>query len=93
MELVSEEADFLGVGIVNLLHLFSPEAIIIGGGMSTNLEVLRPGISSRVRESAMTGFENIPIVRAGLDGNSGLIGAAVLVFDAVPATNAAANGS
>lgn len=92
MELVSEEADFLGVGIVNLLHLYSPETIIIGGGMSSNLEVLRPGISSRVRESAMTGYENIPIVRAGLDGNSGLIGAAVLVFDAVPATNATANG-
>jgi hypothetical protein len=31
----------------------------------------------------MKGFENVPIVRSALGGNSGLIGAASLVFDAV----------
>jgi len=85
IELVSEEAEFLGIGMVNLLHLFSPEAIVVGGGMSSNLDVLHPGISSKVHETAMKGFENVPIVRAALDGNSGLIGAAALVYDAVPA--------
>lgn len=87
LALVSEEAEFLGIGIANLLHLYSPEVIIVGGGMSTHLEVLRPGISAKVREAAMKGFEDIPVVRATLDGNSGLIGAAVLVFDAVPAVS------
>jgi glucokinase len=83
MELVSEEAEFLGIGIANLLHLYSPEAIVIGGGMSPNLEILRPGILSKISEAAMKGFENVPIVRSALGGNSGLIGAASLVFDAV----------
>ena len=87
IELVSEEAEFLGIGIANLLHLYSPETIVVGGGMSTHLEVLRPGISAKVREAAMKGFEDIPIVRATLEGNSGLIGAAALVFDAVPVVN------
>lgn len=85
IELVAEEAEFLGIGIVNLLHLFSPESIVVGGGMSSNLDVLHPGISSKVRETAMKGFESVPIVRAALEGNSGLIGAAALVYDAVPA--------
>ncbi len=85
MELVSEEAELLGIGIANLLHLYSPEAILMGGGMSSNLDALHPGISSKVKEAAMKGFENVPIVRAALDGNSGLIGAAALVFASVPA--------
>jgi glucokinase len=87
IELVAEEAEFLGIGIANLLHLYSPEVIVVGGGMSTHLEVLRPGICAKVRQAAMKGFEDIPIVRATLDGNSGLVGAAALVFDAFPAAS------
>ena len=87
IDLVAEEAEFLGIGIVNLLHLFSPETIVVGGGMSSNLDVLHPGISSKVRDTAMKGFENVPIVRAALEGNSGLIGAAALVYDAGPAVS------
>ena len=75
--------NLLGIGIANLLHLYSPEVIVIGGGMSPNLEILRPGILSKISEAAMKGFENIPIVRSALGGNSGLIGSASLVFDAV----------
>jgi glucokinase len=85
IELVLEEAEFLGIGIANLIHLYSPQAILVGGGMSTHLEVLRPAISAKVRGAAMRGFEDVPIIRAALNGNSGLIGAAALVFDAVPA--------
>jgi glucokinase len=87
MELVAEEAEFLGIGIVNLLHLYSPDIVIAGGGMSANLEVLLPGIIAKVQNTTMKGFEDVPVVRAGLGGNSGLVGAAVLVFDAVPASS------
>ncbi len=87
LDLVSEEAELLGIGIANLLHLYSPEAIVVGGGMSTHLDVLLPGICAKVCEAAMKGFEDIPILRASLDGNSGLIGAAALVFDSFPATS------
>ena len=31
--LVAEEARLLGVGFTNLLHLFSPDVLIVGGGM------------------------------------------------------------
>jgi glucokinase len=38
--LVSEEANFIGIGIVNLLHLFSPELVVIGGGVSSDFRGL-----------------------------------------------------
>ncbi len=80
--LVLDEADLLGVGIVNLLHLFSPDLVVIGGGMSNGFDLLLPGIAARISSGAMPAFRNIPIVRAALGDNSGLVGAAFLVFDA-----------
>jgi glucokinase len=88
-ELVAEEASILGVGIVSLLHLYSPEVVILGGGLAHAFDALYPGIASHVAEAAMPAFRDAAIVRAALTGNSGLIGAASMVFDAVPATTRA----
>ncbi len=82
VELVAEEADMLGVGIANLLHLYSPDVVIIGGGMASGFEALLPGIRARLATAAMPPFRDIPVVAAGLAGNSGVIGAATLIFDA-----------
>jgi glucokinase len=43
--------------------------------------LLRPGIVARFREGAMPAFKDVTIMRARLGANSGLIGAASLVFD------------
>jgi glucokinase len=82
--LVDEEADYLGCGIVSLLHLFSPERIIMGGGMSRDLDRLLPGIEAVVLREAMPAYRDVPIVAAGLGSNSGLLGAAALVFESTP---------
>ena len=79
-ELVAEQADLIGLGLVNLLHLYSPERVLVGGGMANAFDALRPGIAARVAASAMPPFRDVPIVRAGLGDNSGLVGAAALVF-------------
>jgi glucokinase len=85
LSLVKEEARLLGVGITTLLHLFSPERVIIGGGLSNAFEQLHPGISAYVRTNAMPAFRDVEIVKAGLGGDSGLVGAAELVFAALSA--------
>jgi glucokinase len=80
--LVEEEARLLGVGITSLTHLFSPERVIIGGGLSQAFDKLEPGISAYVKANAMPAFRDVEIVKVGLGGDSGLIGAAELVFAA-----------
>jgi len=82
LELVSEEADLLGIGIANLLHLYSPDVVVVGGGMASGFDLLHPGIIARISVAAMPAFRDTPIVRAALGDNSGLIGAAALAFDA-----------
>jgi glucokinase len=79
-ELVAEEARYLGIGITSLLHLYSPEVVIIGGGLSNSFDQLAPGITAYVQANAMKPYRDVPILKAALAGNSGLIGAAELVF-------------
>lgn len=78
--LVDEQADWLGIGIANLLHLYSPECVIIGGGISNGFALLEPGIRARILTNAMPAFRDIPVLVAGLGENAGLIGAASLVL-------------
>jgi glucokinase len=79
--LVAEEAQLLGIGIVNLLHLYSPELVVLGGGVSNGFDLLHAGIVAQIHAAALAPFRDVPIVRAALGGNSGLVGAAALILE------------
>lgn len=79
-DLIEEEAEILGRGFTSLLHIFSPEIVIMGGGLSHEFERLHPGIQRYITERAMPAFKDVPVMRAALGQNSGLIGAAALSF-------------
>lgn len=81
IEIISTAANLLGVGLVNLLHLYSPEIMILGGGLAHGFDRLAGGIQDCIESTAMPPFRDVPVVAAGLAGNSGLIGIAAMVFD------------
>lgn len=80
-ELVAHEAKLLGLCFTSLLHLFSPEILVMGGGLSNDFEALYPAIRAYMDANAMAAFKDVPLVKARLGDNSGLIGAASMVFD------------
>jgi glucokinase len=79
--LVQEEAQYLGQGFASLLHLFNPDVLIMGGGLSNQFDDLQGDIVASLQSSAMPAFRNTPIRRAALGENSGLHGAASLIFE------------
>lgn len=81
LALIAEEAALLGQGFTGLMHLFSPELLIMGGGVSNAFDLLEDGIRAVVRRDAMPPFREVPIVRARLGDNAGLIGAATLALE------------
>ena len=71
--MIKIEGEWLGLGIVSILHLFNPKRIVIGGGMSANFDLLLPGIEAYIDKNAMAPFRNISIVKAELGDNAGLV--------------------
>jgi len=80
MRLIELEAEYLGVGFTGLIHLYSPERIIMGGGMSAAFDLLDTGMHAVIRGRAMPAFRDVTVVRAALGDNSGLVGAAAMAL-------------
>jgi len=78
--LIEQEAEYLGIGFTGLIHLYSPERVIMGGGVSSAFDLLDRGIHTVIRRRAMAAFREVNVVCAGLGGNSGLVGAAALAL-------------
>ena len=74
--LLAEEAQWLAMGFVNLIHIHSPQRVIMGGGVSRGFDLMRDDIAAIVRRDALPPFREVSVVAAELGENSGLIGAA-----------------
>ena len=81
LALITEEAEYLGQGFTGLIQLFSPELLIIGGGVSNAFDLMAEQIRAVIRRDAMAPFREVPVVRAALGDNAGLVGAAMLALE------------
>jgi glucokinase len=81
-EIISRAAEYLGIGLVNLVNIFNPEMIIIGGGVSNLGDMILQPARQLVRERAFKlPGQTVRVVKAGLGQASGVMGAAALVFN------------
>lgn len=77
-EILEEAGFYLGIGVANLITLFSPEVVVIGGGVAKAGEWLLGPIRRVVTERCrVTPLERVRILPAALGGLSGAIGAAL----------------
>jgi glucokinase len=82
-KIIAEAAEALGVGLVNIIHIFNPELIILGGGVSQIGELLIEPARRIVEARAMpVSREAARIVMAELGNDTGLVGAGALVVSA-----------
>ena len=79
-DLLDEEARLLGIGFVNLLHLYAPERIIVGGGVSAGLDLMQGRIERTIRDRALPPYADVPVSATVLGQKAGLVGAASLVL-------------
>jgi glucokinase len=78
--LVEREAKLLGYGFASLVHLYSPQRLVMGGGVSKALDLMLPTILQTMTPITMPSFRDADIVAAQLGDNAGLVGAAGLAF-------------
>ncbi len=72
----------LGTGLASLIYVLTPEAIIIGGGISASSKYFLPAakgeIEKRVTPTSRLGLQ---LLTAQLGNNAGMLGAAKLAWD------------
>ena len=76
----------LSVGLTNALHLFNPDLLVLGGGVTVGLTELGllPRLQSLIQQRTMSqGHRNFRLVPSRLGDSVGMAGAAALVWSAV----------
>lgn len=74
----------LGAGIGSLVNIFNPDLVVIGGGFAAAGDfILDPAREVVAREGLAGAGDRVRIVRAELGTAAGLIGAALVAFDAL----------
>ncbi len=85
LEVVRDTAHYLGVGIANLINIFSPDTVVIVGGVTragdSLFEPLRREVSRRAFRPAV---QACTIVPGTLDGLAGVYGAAKSLLNQRP---------
>jgi len=81
-DIVAKAANYLGIGLANLVNIFNPELIVIGGGLSKMGNMLLNPAEKMIKERAFRlPSQSVRVVRANLGSNAGIIGAAAYVYD------------
>ena len=80
-EIITLAAEALGVGLVNILHIFNPERIILGGGVTQmGALLLEPALRVVEERTMAVPRKAADIVLAQLGNDVGLIGAGALIY-------------
>jgi len=86
-QLIHKTAYYFGVGLANLVNLFNPEMIVIGGGLSNMGDrLLQPAYRVAEERAFNRAYRTVRFVRAALGRNSGVLGAAAFALDEMKKT-------
>jgi glucokinase len=84
---VKEMGRSLGIGIANLINIFNPEMVVIGGGVKDAWDLFIDATRNEIKKRA---FEypaaRTRIVPSVLGDDAGMVGAAALAFQMAPRT-------
>ena len=76
VQIVNEWIYKISTGIVSLVHIFNPELVVIGGGVSMQEELFISKLRDQVMQHVMPNFRNdLKLNAASLGNNAGLVGA------------------
>jgi glucokinase-like ROK family protein len=65
---LEQTAEYLGIGIANLINAFDPEMVVIGGVLSSASAVLLPAVEATIRQRATVRQRDLPPVKASAHG-------------------------
>lgn len=81
-ELVQRTAYYLGLGMVNMILFYLPDAIVLSGGVMKAYDLLEPGIRAVIaRHSLLVPADKVKILLSTLGRQAGVLGAARAILN------------
>ena len=79
---VERTAVYLGLGMANLVTLYTPQVIALGGGLMQSLPLFLPTIQQTIRNTCgLVPHQQVKVTPAALGAMSGLVGAAQVWYN------------
>ena len=76
LALLDAWTDEIAQGLAGMVHIFNPQLILIGGGVSAQQKLLIDPIAAKVKASVMPAFaEGLEVRAAQLHNDAGMVGA------------------
>ena len=72
---------YLSIGIANLVNIFNPELILIGGGLAAAKNIQIPVIKAAVIERILSPDQMCQIEKTKLGGKAGMYGACLKAME------------
>lgn len=80
--IMNETAEYLGLGVANVVNILNPRMVVLGGGVMKSADLLLDGIRRTVNERAMTQLANdVQIVPGILGDQAGITGALLIALE------------
>jgi glucokinase len=74
----------LGVGLASLIYILTPQAVIIGGGISANAEFFLPSVLAEIERRVLPSSRaDLQLIVAELGNSAGMVGAAKLAWQKI----------
>ena len=78
---LNEVGFWLGLGIANIVNIFDPEMVVVGGGLGELGELLLAPAREVIKGALSPGRDQVKVVSAALGADAGLIGAGLLAWE------------
>jgi predicted NBD/HSP70 family sugar kinase len=80
---IDEVGQWMGLGLANLVNLFNPEVIVLGGHLRLLLPLVSGAVFRQIHFALPAAREQVRVEVPALNGDSTLLGAAESAFDAL----------
>ena len=80
---VASTGEWLGIGLANLVNLFNPEVIVLGGHLRLLFPLVSGTVYRRIHYALPAAREQVRVEVPALNGDSTLLGAAEAAFEAL----------
>ena len=81
IKMLNERAEYLGIALANLVNIFNPELVILGGMFAQGKDLLIPHAAETMRNKAFAGMgEKVRVETTGFGWRAGVVGASALAL-------------